>query len=57
MWELIKLAMRVPPEIRSLAIDLLVTLIGSESNDIKARRAAAVASRAASEFAIKKALQ
>jgi hypothetical protein len=57
MWELIKLAMRVPPEIRSLAIDLLVTLIGSEPNDIKARRAAAVASRAASEFAIRKALK
>jgi hypothetical protein len=57
MFKLIELAMRVPPEVRSLAIDLLATLIGSESNDIKARRAAAIASRAASEFAIKKALQ
>ena len=57
MWKLIELAMRVPPEVRALAIDLLVTLVGSEPPDVKARRAAAVASRAASEYAIKRALR
>jgi hypothetical protein len=48
---------KVPPEVVTLVVDVIKGLAGSKSKDEAARRTIAIASKAASEAALRKALK